>query len=74
MTMTSELSDQIAELQIILMDHQQTMDGFSAQLIGFGERLARLEQKQEILEDRVKQLVEMPGEKTGADDEQPPHY
>ena len=72
--MTAELSEQIAELQIILMDQQQTMEDFSAQLIGFGERLARLEQKQEILEDRVKQLVEMPGEKTGADDEQPPHY
>ena len=74
MTMASELSDQIAELQIILMDHQQTLDGFSAQLIGFSERLAGLEQKQKILEDRVKQLAEMPGDKTGLDDEQPPHY
>ena len=72
--MTSELSDQIAELQIILMDQQQTMEDFSAQLIGFGERLARLEQKQETLEDRVRQLAEMPGGKTGLDDEQPPHY
>ena len=72
--MTSELSDQIAELQIILMDQQQTMEDFSAQLIGFGERLAGLEQKQKILEDRVRQLAEMPGEKTALDDEQPPHY
>ena len=50
------------------------MEDFSAQLIGFGERLARPEQKQVILEDRVKQLAEMPGVKTGVDDEQPPHY
>ena len=72
--MTAELSEQIAELQIILMDQQQTMEDFSAQLIGFSDRLARLEHKQQILEDRVRQLAETPGEEADIGDDKPPHY
>ena len=68
------MSEQIAELQIVLMDQQQTMEAFSAQLVGFGERLARLEQNVERVGDKVQALADLAPEETGVDGQRPPHY
>ncbi len=72
--MTKELADQIAELQMILMDQQRIMEDFSSQLIKVGDRLESVELQGSILSNRLKQIVEEPANQSSRTAEMPPHY
>ena len=68
------MEEQLAELQMLLMELQRSLEDMSRQLIAHDTDLNAMNERVEKLETRLKYLIEsMPGPETVAD-EKPPHY
>ena len=72
--MSQTPAEQLAELQIVLLDQQRSQEEFGGQLLSFGERLARLERQVELMMEKLRQLVELLPQTAGRGAERPPHY
>ena len=68
------MDDSLAELQILLMEQQRSMETMSEQLAALSQKLMGLEKKTTLLESRIGQFMELAAQGHVETDEQPPHY
>lgn len=67
------MEKQLAELQMLMMDLQRSMESLSDQIISHEKRFSENELRMRKLEMMIMQLAE-PGADGGFLDEKPPHY
>ncbi|MEN8213961.1 MAG: SlyX family protein [Pseudomonadota bacterium] len=67
------MSEQITELQMMLMEHQSSIETLSEQLHLQQSRIERMEMQLEALIDHIKSLQESL-QTTASDKLPPPHY
>ena len=68
------MEESLAELQILLMEQQRSMETMSEQLAALSQKLMGLEKKTMLLESRIGQFMELAAQGRVETDEQPPHY
>jgi uncharacterized coiled-coil protein SlyX len=68
------MDDQLAELQMLLMDQQQSLEEMSQQLVTHTADIEALDMKMALLESRLKLALESISGEQPVADEKPPHY
>ncbi len=68
------MDEKITELQILIMEQQQTIEVMSDQLIEQSARCTALEKKLAFLELKLLQVSEESGADSHPDSDRPPHY
>jgi uncharacterized coiled-coil protein SlyX len=68
------MDEKITELQILIMEQQQTIEVMSDQLIKQSARCTTLEKKLALLELKLVQVSEETGAESHPDNDRPPHY
>ena len=68
------MEEQLIELQMLLMDLQQSIDSLGNQQIEVSGRLDTLDKRVLSLEEKLKLVLESLPESAPAIDEKPPHY
>ncbi|MCY3768734.1 MAG: SlyX family protein [Gammaproteobacteria bacterium] len=68
------MEESLAELQVLLMEQQRSMDTMSDQLVVLSQKLIGLEEKTTRLESKIRQFAEISVPGGLATDEKPPHY
>ena len=66
------MQEDLAELQILLMDQQRSIESLSEQLIAHTKRFDAMERKLLVLESKLNTFSE--GKSGEVSDERPPHY
>lgn len=68
------MKNQLAELQMLLMEQQRSVESLSEQLIAQSRQVLLLEKKIEMLQSRLQLLNEPAEQNKPVGDEKPPHY
>ena len=68
------MDDELAELQILLMEHQRSMDSLSEQLIIQSKKILSLENQLKRLEARVTESSQLSDNEQTSLEQRPPHY
>ena len=68
------MKNELAELQMLLMDQQRSLESLSEQLIAQADKVLVLEKKIEWLQSRLERFNELTAQDKLAGDERPPHY
>ncbi|WP_423908652.1 SlyX family protein [Candidatus Spongiihabitans sp.] len=68
------MKNELAELQMLLMDQQRSLESLSEQLIAQADKVLVLERKIEWLQSRLERFNELADQDKPAGDERPPHY
>ena len=68
------MEENIAELQMLVMEQQQALEVLSQQLIDQSARFTELEKKLAVLESKLIQLAEQGSPDGSLSNERPPHY
>ena len=68
------MEEQLAELQMLLMELQRSLEDLSRQLVAHDADISAMGERLETLETRLRHLMEAVPESETAADERPPHY
>jgi uncharacterized coiled-coil protein SlyX len=68
------MDNELAELQILLMEHQRSMDSLSEQLIIQSKKILGLENQLKRLEARVTESSQLSDNEQTSLEQRPPHY
>lgn len=68
------MEDKVNELQMLVMEQQQSIETLSDTLIQQSSRIAELEKKLTLVESRLQRVSDQNGSDEQVSEDRPPHY